>query len=1203
MNDPLGLFDEGGNDPLGLFAETTLGEDFKIGLANAGTTADRFVSGLALGAADLFGDKEGAEDIYANLHKRKDAMQQWANPEGKQQTFGGKAASMLTTLPAQVAAMPFAPAETGQVMLEKGESLPRAAAGTIIDTLGNMASVLAPASIGKGLLAKGATGAAMGAGQDVATRLGIQAVSEQDATKEHFAPTTDTTLLAGMLGGGVGVAVRNTKRKLSATEQAKLDSLQRAQAEADAVKATAPTEPHQLELPLENSVQQAAEVNAPKQLDLFDTREDVGVPPEVLPQPELPTQKLGDIENPPVTVDGLNQGMAGKQRGAVLFGDPQKKKALDALHLKLKNEVQMARDPDIDAELPKAYGEKDGGNLSRNLESGSTLAAMNRSSTAIKLASRFWQNGDKRADLLIRENIQKKPETSLRKLSTDRLQTLAEVMKLEATNGKKFDGAILEKTLDADQLVAYQHLRDMHAAALKVQNDARAAKGKPPITEMEAYMSSRWQGDYRMPVFDTAGNLVWYLAADSRLGVKQQLKALQKQFPGLKPGDVKTFKSVRTKGHNMTSVFSDIIDVLGRDDPAIAKIQEAIQKQEAFEGELFRGQTKHHKGKAGIRGYIGDRPGADPAKEAMAYLESQMDYARNAFRWSEYQKAVDGVKKITSDETLAKNQKNNVKYIQDLSKNYLGINEDLAVRRIEDGIREHLGVSPSLIGKGVGDLKTMFILQKLAVSAGHLAANGIQYANVLPHLMDMRAQGVKGNPLKATLVAIPNGMIMAMGHYLSKMGVDYLADIKHAPGGDFLMRAFKYAEDNGVTARSIYDESPVTSRGAVAKVGEGLSKTMILPEVLVRGTAFMAYAQMLKDSGKYGNDFGKLFQEAEERVNASMVDYRQAERPMMFSKLGVAGNALNTLQTYPINFYNQWRYFGKQAMKGNYGPILTALLVQYAVAGMSGIPGFNDMDRLWTWIKSQLPDSAWMKVKDIDPKLWLMENMGDASVYGLLSEGLGIGLTSRVTAPSPSEMVGSPLAPAADALKQAGNLGSLAMDPTNSTKAAQALYDSTPVGLQGLLETTLLEDMLKAERKDGSVVWKKTSDMADRDGKFVRTQDDVDIRRWGLRSQNEVKASDKQYKEARARKEVTDRITTIPDKLYDAVRRGDMKDVQEYTRIYQELTGADRDFIQQMIDARIEKEFMSADEKSRKRTEADPLEIMKMKKRIRKAFE
>jgi hypothetical protein len=64
-----------------------------------------------------------------------------------------------------------------------------------------------------------------------------------------------------------------------------------------------------------------------------------------------------------------------------------------------------------------------------------------------------------------------------------------------------------------------------------------------------------------------------------------------------------------------------------------------------------------------------------------------------------------------------------------------------------------------------------------------------------------------------------------------------------------------------------------------------------------------------------------------------------------------------------------------------------------------------------------------------------------------------------------------------------------------------------------------------------------------------------------------------------------------------------MKDVQEYTRIYQELTGADRDFIQQMIDARIEKEFMSADEKSRKRTEADPLEIMKMKKRIRKAFE
>jgi hypothetical protein len=524
----------------------------------------------------------------------------------------------------------------------------------------------------------------------------------------------------------------------------------------------------------------------------------------------------------------------------------------------------------------------------------------------------------------------------------------------------------------------------------------------------------------------------------------------------------------------------------------------------------------------------------------------------------------------------------------------------MAFRHLEDSIRENLGVSPSLIGKGVGNLKTMFLLQKLAVSAGYAVSNVIQTANVLPHLMDLRAQGFKGNPLKAVLTAVPNGMVMALGHYTSKLGGDYLADIKNAPNGDFLMQAFKYAEDNGVTARSIYDESPFDARGPIAKTVDVASKTMIIPEVLVRGTAFMAYSQMLKDSGKYGKDLGKLFQHAEELTNASMVDYRQGERPMMFSKMGIAGNALNTLQTYPINFYNQWRYFAKQAGKGNYGPILTAMLLQYAVAGMSGIPGFNDMDRLWGWIKSQLPDSAWMGVKDIDPKLWLMENLGDASVYGLLSEGLGIGMTSRVTAPSPSEMVGSPLAPAADALKQAGNLGSLAMDPTNSTKAAQALYDSTPVGLQGLLETTLLEDMLSVERQDGTRVWRKTSDMADREGKFARTERDVDIRKWGLRSQDEVKSSDRQYKESRAKKEVGDRLTKIPDKLYDAVRRGDIKDAKEYTRIYLELTGSDRDFLQQLIETRLMEEYTTSSEKSALRR--DPLEVMKMKKRIKDAF-
>jgi hypothetical protein len=905
--------------------------------------------------------------------------------------------------------------------------------------------------------------------------------------------------------------------------------------------------------------------------------------------------------NKPVDVD-LNQGMGRKEKGAFLFGgDSQEKAKLDALHVKLKSETQFPDNPNVEAGLVQARTEPDiAWKASKNLESGSTLAAMNRRSTAVQMASRLWQNAEKKADLAIREFIIKKVDKSLRALDKDAIETLSKVMKMEATGNKRFDGAVLEKHLDAEQLVAYTHIREMFDAALKAQNEARALKGKKPITEHEAYMSSRWGGDFRMPIHDADGKLVWYLAADSRFGLGRQLAALKREFPALKAGEVKVVKAGKAK-QGLGEAFSDILDVLGRDDPAIAKIQEAVEKHAQFEGELFRGQTKHHKTKAGVRGYIGDRPGKNPKAEAMAYLSSQVDYAKNAFQWAEFQKAVDEVKKITSDPELLQNQPKNVEYIRDLSRNYLGINEFQAIRNMENGIRDMLGVSPSVIGKAVGGMKTMFLLQKLAVSAGYLTSNVVQVANVIPHLMDLRHQGYKGNPATALVAGITNGMLMAGSHYLSKYRVDYLGDIKRGPNAEFLMSAFKYAEDNGVTARSIYDESPFDSRGVVSRGVDLASKTMIIPEVLVRSTAFMTYAQMLKESGKFGKDYKALFQKAEETVNASMVDYRSGERPMIFGKMGIAGNALNTLQTYPMNFWNQWRYFGKEAARGNFGPALTALLIQYGVAGAAGIPGFNDMDKLWSFIKEQLPDSAWMKVKDIDPKLWLMENLGDSSVYGALSEQLGIGITSRVTAPSPIDMAGSPVAPATDLWKQAGNVASLVADPTNSTKQAQALYDSTPVGLQGALEVGPLRDELSVERKDGTRVYRKASDMMDREGKFARTERDESIRRWGLRSQNEVKESDMNYKKKRAQAEVQDRITTIPERLYDAVRRGDGDKTKELARIYMQLTGAKGDAVKQMLNQRLIKEYTTAKERSN--LKSSPVEIMKMQKRIQEAFE
>lgn len=134
----------------------------------------------------------------------------------------------------------------------------------------------------------------------------------------------------------------------------------------------------------------------------------------------------------------------------------------------------------------------------------------------------------------------------------------------------------------------------------------------------------------------------------------------------------------------------------------------------------------------------------------------------------------------------------------------------------------------------------------------------------------------------------------------------------------------------------------------------------------------------------------------------------------------------------------------------------------------------------------------------------------------------------------------------------------------------------------------------------GEKVSLRSSDLMKHEGKYIRSPEEQTLRMLGFRSQKEVKASDESYKESRRRSEVQQRVTKLPDKIYDAVRRGDTDDVKDYVRMYIELTGTDRDFLKKMIDERVLREYTTADQKSKLRK--DPLEIIKMKKRIENAF-
>lgn len=902
-------------------------------------------------------------------------------------------------------------------------------------------------------------------------------------------------------------------------------------------------------------------------------------------------EALGGSTKLPPLGSAARKALMRKQGGGLLidWGSSKKEQASLENAADVADEALIPKNPNAAEVVKKALAEGKDGKFLTYVQSGATSTAMKTGSAAIKAAAEIVQNAGKRAELAIR-NIVSPAETSLRKLSSKEITELADVFKDEMFSNRRFDADVLSSNLSVKQLEAYTNMREMFDKALDAQNAERVLKGMKPITASEAYMSSRWSGDFRRAVTDSKGRTVWYLASNSKMGLEKQTKALLSKFPDLTVDKTKdhTVKSGMNKT-DLQSMYTTMLDILGRDDPAIERIKQAIEEQTVAEGESTLGQEKHFKNKSNVHGFIGDRPGMEGKSEAIAMFHEQLQYAKNALTWSEMQTAANDIKGIISDPDLKAQQPHNVNYIREYFKNAIGHGEAKAIRALSDDIRTGLGVSPKVFDEAIGNVKSFFILQKLAASVGFTLANVVQTTNVLPYLMDLRSQGYKGNPVTAMGVGLPTGMMMMASHYLKSVGGEYIDKLPN----QFLKDAIRYAEANGVTSRSVYDESPLeTGFSPIKRTVNVASKTMTIPETFVRSVAFMTYAQMLKDSGKY-TDQSKLFQHAEELVNMSMVDYRNTEKPLAFTKGGTMGNFLNTLQTFPMSFYNQYGYMARQASSGNAIPLMTMVALQAAMGGAMAVPYAEDLYRLFNMVKNNVvSDATWKKMQESpflsDPKLWLMETLGKGSVYGYVSDKTGLGLSSRISAPAMSEMFQSPIGPAVDIAGQVGALGKAVMDPTNSTKWAQSAMKSVPVGLAGLLESSdMMKDHTYTTRPDGSRVYVKNTDLAARVATIKRSPEEDAVRRFGLRSQREVVEKDVQYITGQQNKAVKERIGgasggagELMEKFYDATRRGDKETAQRLATLYTQLSG--KAINEEMVKRQVIQERMTALERTKK---------------------
>lgn len=885
--------------------------------------------------------------------------------------------------------------------------------------------------------------------------------------------------------------------------------------------------------------------------------------------------------------------------------------------------------PDPSAKSVKALAQQEGKETyipNRFTGAGATLENFKAGGRAVIFAGKqIVQNWGKRTEAGIRQFVFPFEE-SIRKLNSKERMEMHQLFVTENQKGVRYTPEELAKAgFNDKQLRAHTRMREMFDMTLELQNEARRLHGEKPITGEEAYVAHSWQGAFGRRIFDKDGNTVWVLRGDNKWLLDAQAKKLQKKFPDLiakdikgKDGKVRTTKfnnlsdsrfSRSRDTNSIQSAYSTMIDLMGRDNEIVQQIAKYVEQEAMTTAGNTLNQQAHFKDKMGVRGFDGDNPFASDRKNAVKFFEAQAAYAKNAIKWAEVQKGMVNLKEILGDSWLQENQPKTIQWLRDYVANDLGFGEHKAIKQAEDALGEFTGISPQGLNNAIGKTKFLWVTQKLIMSPGYIFANGFQLAMTVPFHLDLSNKGYKGNPVNSSAAGMLYGMMLASGHYGRGAHMKGFADVAQRSEviPDYIRGAMEYAENNSVTNRSVYDETGVEP-GYVGKIVQG---TVSAPETFVRSMAFMSFVQHLKDSGMFeGKDrWQQMYQLAEDYTNASMVDARQSEKAGIFGKAGIAGNAFNTLQSFTMNYFNQQSYFVREAMRGNPLPLFASMAIQASLAGAMGMPFVNDIDAVWEKIKEMLPNNVYNKVKDWDIKMLMMENLGEAATYGVVSDVMDVNMATRLQAPQLGEGLTMPGSAAVDIGKQIGGWLKVIGDVDSEAKWAQAMLNSSPPGLkEALAQSPWMAPYTQGKKnEEGLTPIFRRSNILEPDAIYNRTEDEQALaRRFGLRSQSEAVASDMAYWNNKKNMELRDRRDSTLDSMWREMRTEDdpakrREIYNEARELYTNFGGDDEELVKGLV-SRAMKE--SVDVNTRRVLNAgDNIERIKQQQRIQKILD
>lgn len=627
------------------------------------------------------------------------------------------------------------------------------------------------------------------------------------------------------------------------------------------------------------------------------------------------------------------------------------------------------------------------------------------------------------------------------------------------------------------QIDFIQHIQKMDEAKLEIWNKVRSELGLPLVKDREGHFAGNFSGDYRTLVYDKDKNIVGVINTNTKWGnmlVKRKVAAKHK---GLTFAETKR-QSLGGSGPKASvfTGFADIMNIIAKDDPRFQKIQEVIDAAIKDRGDSLYGASLHANAKKGIWGNEGNKEWLDRNENTTAALKSFVDYWENGIA-SHLNLPTEVKIKELMDNPALDHMPNAKKYADKYIQNYTGRSVGTlgdSINKLIDAPFRYLGLGPTVPRTAI----TQFNKRASQFTMGFinplfLLTQGLQIPQMgIPELMKV-GESLGKSPIDAEIAlntAIQDGLKLAIeAHTGKKQAVD-----------EFTRDSYQYARDNGLLEFSEYANARDIFQHPASKAFDQVADSAReVAEKATRPTMFFAAVNMLKDSGMSPKE---IYDAAYNITQHAMVSYHKSEKPLMYGRLGVLGNAAGSLQTFKHAYLGQLGTFIKDASKGRPGPLLAALAVMAAFSGIKGVPFYQEADELVKLITDEYFSDR-KSIADL-----ALENFPEWSKSGALSTLSGVNMQSRLSAADVLPSADKPLEAISPFASWAGKIGQGAVDVVKNNDKLAWSNLATAVAPSGTIKG-MVENALKTDESGNTI--NRTGEVD-----YHRTDEDKAIRKW-----------------------------------------------------------------------------------------------------------